>query len=122
MAAKSFFHQPLRLAIGLLAVATCLVRAQTFTDIGAGLPGVSDSPVPLGDYDNDGRLDILLTGFSTNASGNTVEISQVWRNTGVGFTNIHLPLPVVSFGWTAWGDYNNDGRLDFVLTGTTNSL
>ncbi len=33
-----------------------------FTDIGAGLTGVCYGSVAWGDYDNDGDLDILLTG------------------------------------------------------------
>ena len=37
--------------------------------VAPGLPGVSGSSVAWGDYDNDGRLDFLLTG-----SG------QLWRN------------------------------------------
>ncbi len=35
-----------------------------FTDIGAGLTGVYASSVAWGDYDNDGDLDILLTGYT----------------------------------------------------------
>src|SRR6185369_8378393 len=47
-----------------------------------GLPAVSGSYVAWGDYDNDGRLDFLLTGGGTGAG------SQLWRNTGSGFSNM----------------------------------
>lgn len=83
-----------------------------FTNINAGLPGVYRSSVAWADYDNDGWLDILLTGATTNTW-----VSQVWRNTGNGFTNINASLPGVWAGSAAWGDYDNDGRLDILLTG-----
>jgi len=87
----------------------------------AGLPGVRYSSVAWGDYDNDGRLDILLTGLS-----NVVGVSQIWRNTGNGFTNVTASvtpgLPGVSLSSVAWGDYDNDGRLDFLFTGTPTGL
>jgi hypothetical protein len=71
--------------------------------------------VAWGDYDNDGRLDFLLTGTTNDdASG---AISQLWRNTGSGFVNVHPGLPGVYDSAVAWGDYDNDGRLDFVLCG-----
>ncbi len=78
-----------------------------------GLPGVFAGSVAWGDYDNDGRLDFLLTGYPG--------ISQLWRNTGSGFSNVTASvapgLPGVYQGSVAWGDYDNDGRLDFLLTG-----
>jgi hypothetical protein len=83
-----------------------------------GLPGVSFSSVAWGDYDNDGQLDFLLTG-TTNGSVSGV-ISQLWRNTGSGFSKTSIALPGVYFSSVAWGDYDNDGRLDFLLTGATN--
>lgn len=83
-------------------------RNGTFTNINAGLPGGAHTAVAWGDYDNDGRPDILLVGFG---------YAQVWRNTGNGFTDIHAGLPAVSFGTGAWGDYDNDGRLDILVTG-----
>jgi hypothetical protein len=95
-----------------------------FSNINAGLPAMdtASGSVAWGDYDNDGRLDILLTGHQSNA---TNLLTQVWRNTGNGFSNINANLPGVLFGSAAWGDYDNDGRLDILLRGysvlTTNA-
>ncbi len=87
----------------------------TFTDLGAGLPGVEGSSVAWGDYDNDGDLDILLTGYSSAAGG---EISKIYRNNGNStFTDINAGLPGVEVGSVAWCDYNNDGYPDILLTG-----
>ncbi|HSH05289.1 MAG TPA: FG-GAP-like repeat-containing protein [Anaerolineae bacterium] len=89
----------------------------TFTDIGAGLPGVTYSSVAWGDYDNDGDLDFLLTGL-----GYSGRISQIYRNNGDDtFTNINAGLPGIDNSSVAWGDYDNDGDLDFLLTGDTNA-
>ncbi|MBA7614839.1 hypothetical protein ES703_22113 [subsurface metagenome] len=86
----------------------------TFVDIEAGLTAVSFSSVAWGDYDNDGDLDILLTG----ADGPTTRTSKVYRNDGEGsFTDISAGLPGVYEGSVAWGDYDNDGDLDILLTG-----
>ncbi|HVM47235.1 MAG TPA: FG-GAP-like repeat-containing protein [Candidatus Acidoferrum sp.] len=84
-----------------------------FTNINAGLPGLYNCSVTWGDYDHDGRLDILLAG--QDAHGNL--ITQVWRNTGSGFTNINAGLPGVYYCSAAWGDYDNDGQLDILLAG-----
>ena len=103
-----------------------------FSNINAGLPGVWTGAAAWGDYDNDGRLDVLLTGAtnSTILYGNdgTYDfdiaepagfISQIWRNTGAGFSNINAGLTGMAFSSAAWGDYDNDGRLDIVLAGAT---
>ena len=39
----------------------------TFTDIGAGLPGIYRSSVAWGDYDSDGDLDLVLAGYTGSA-------------------------------------------------------
>ncbi|MDB6028314.1 MAG: regulatory domain of in-like proprotein convertase, partial [Verrucomicrobiales bacterium] len=81
----------------------------------AGLTGVWRSSVAVADYDNDGRLDIFMMGFSQVGP-----VAQIWRNTGNGFVNINAPLPAIAEGNAAWGDYDNDGRLDLLLSGSVN--
>jgi hypothetical protein len=88
-----------------------------FTDIGAALTAVYVGSVAWGDYDNDGDLDILLTGWESFAG-----VAQVYRNDGGGvFTNIAAGLPPFNNSSVAWGDYDNDGDLDVLLTGHTGS-
>jgi uncharacterized repeat protein (TIGR01451 family) len=85
----------------------------TFTDISAGIVGVGFSSGTWGDYDNDGDLDILITGSQGGSS-----VSIVYRNNGSGtFTNIGADLKGVAYGSAEWGDYDNDGDLDIMLAG-----
>ncbi|MCF7826673.1 MAG: FG-GAP-like repeat-containing protein [Candidatus Marinimicrobia bacterium] len=80
----------------------------------AGLQGVINGPVTWGDYDNDGDLDILLTGYD----GSSTNFSIVYRNDGGGsFTDLGLDLVPVGSGSVDWGDYDNDGDLDIFMTG-----
>src|SRR5438477_8817129 len=76
------------------------------------LRGIESGSVVWGDYDNDGRLDILLAGYVDGYTG----VSDWWQNTGHGFTNGNA-LPGIQNSAVAWGDYDNDGRLDILLTG-----
>jgi hypothetical protein len=85
-----------------------------FTSIDVGLIGVYGKNVNWGDYDSDGDLDILLTGGIGSINNN---ISKVYRNDGGSFIDINAPLLGVE-GDSAWGDYDNDGDLDILLTGS----
>ncbi|HUX95876.1 MAG TPA: FG-GAP-like repeat-containing protein [Bacteroidales bacterium] len=81
--------------------------------------GAGDSQLALGDYDNDGDIDVLLTGHSDLGQ----MISKIYDNDGIGnYTERQdIILTGVYWGSSAWGDYDNDGDLDIVLTGGTNS-
>ncbi|MBU0710527.1 VCBS repeat-containing protein, partial [bacterium] len=89
---------------------------EQFTEqTGISLTGVIESSVAWGDYDNDGDLDILLSGFSSG--------SKIYRNNdNNSFTEqTGISLTGVSYSSVAWGDYDNDGDLDILLTGNTGS-
>jgi hypothetical protein len=90
---------------------------QAFIDASAGLLGVSDS-IAWGDYDSDGDLDIVISGWSRDISE---YITWVYRNDSETFRDINAGLPGLSLSALAWGDYNNDGKLDLVLSGNNAS-
>ena len=94
-----------------------------FTEVFIGsLTAVFWSSSEWGDYDNDGDLDILLTG-ATNMALPYDPISKVYQNTGSGFTEIFAgSLTAVHRASSVWGDYDNDGDLDILLTGSTGSV
>ena len=87
-------------------------------DTGSSLEGVYRSSVAFSDYDNDGDLDILITG---NKSGG--RISKLYKNNGSGiFTeDTNSSLAGVEYSSTAFGDYDNDGDLDILIAGLNSS-
>lgn len=88
----------------------------TPSPLGVALPDVRFGSVDWGDYDNDGDLDILITGQTSFGS-----ISEIYRNDGNAFTNINAGLTGVGQGQGRWADINNDGLLDFALVGLSNT-
>jgi len=87
----------------------------TFTDV-AKQAGVAGPPrtkeeggvgCAVGDYDNDGRLDIFVPNYGHN---------QMYRNNGNGtFTDVAAKVGLAVENHAVgsdWGDYDNDGDLD----------
>ena len=85
----------------------------------AGFPVAARGAAVWGDYDNDGQLDLILAGLSTGTS-----VTRVYHNDGGGAFHVVTPtgLPGLDFAAAAWGDYDNDGRLDFLISGYAGAL
>jgi hypothetical protein len=66
--------------------------------------------VAAADYDNDGWVDLYVTGFGANT---------LYRNNRDGtFTDVTKKTGVAASGWStsaAWVDYDRDGRLDLFV-------
>jgi hypothetical protein len=95
--------------------------AQTFVDSGQSLPGLYAGSAQWGDYDNDGKPDLLLTGLNTAG----IPVTLIYRNNNGTLTTVNHSIPGVYFGGATWGDYDNDGDLDIVIIGldsTDNSI
>ncbi|MGE5316784.1 MAG: T9SS type A sorting domain-containing protein, partial [Chloroflexota bacterium] len=86
----------------------------TFSNANSGLVGTALGPADWIDYDNDGDLDIMLSGQNAGC-GNSSTI--LYENDGIGGYTQFTTLNFVERGASAWGDYDNDGDIDLVLTG-----
>ncbi|HAQ62785.1 TPA: hypothetical protein DCR49_12485 [Candidatus Delongbacteria bacterium] len=89
-----------------------------FTDVAHGLPQTYGR-FDWGDYDNDGFIDIAITGLTPDDGS----LTRIYRNNGDG--NFILTADLGDFNdgsqtppsTLAWGDYDNDGDLDLLVTG-----
>ena len=84
----------------------------------ATLDGRSNGIIEFGDYDNDGRLDILQIGWKESAEYKGGKVN-VYHNDGNDiFSDINnTTLFPMADGHARFGDYDNDGNLDIVLNG-----
>ncbi|VXD18410.1 putative Peptidylamidoglycolate lyase [Marinoscillum sp. 108] len=89
--------------------------AGTFVNHTAGLVGVYKGDVAWGDYDNDGDLDIVSSGYTSN---NDSIRTIIYENEGGLFTDIGAVLEGKVLGSVGWGDYDNDGDLDLMVSGS----
>lgn len=86
----------------------------TFQDTGLSFPALSQAMVQWGDYDNDGFLDVALAGLDSQVNSRT----HIYHNNGNGtFTDIMAGIGGVASGALAWGDYDNNGRFDLLVSG-----
>ena len=75
----------------------------------------------LGDYDNDGDLDLFFTTVYAVASFGVTNCPVLYRNDGNwNFTDVTTAEGLANLGATyqaAWADFDNDGDLDLVTDG-----
>jgi len=84
------------------------------------LPEDMGSGVAWGDFDNDGLEDVFVVsaGGSLNAPESQLAPSVLYRNSGNGSFEKVKGFPDLRIHGmaAAWGDFDNDGRLDLVVT------
>jgi hypothetical protein len=77
--------------------------------------------IAVGDYDNDGWVDIAVTGWSTGSGGRIVHLYKNLQ--GSAFRLLETPVDGekqfirMNGGTLYWGDYNRDGYLDLLAFG-----
>lgn len=85
----------------------------TFRLIPADLEGVANGCSNWADFDSDGDQDLLLSG-NEGVHGHTI----LYCNEGNGvFTEVNILLEQILSGEARWGDYDNDGDPDILLSG-----
>jgi len=89
----------------------------TFSASNTGLPPSYLGEVALSDINNDGNVDIAITGLETV---NFALITKIYKNNGdTTFSELTGAgtFPGMNFGRIKFADYNNNGFQDFVLSG-----
>lgn len=89
-----------------------------FTEINANLKPLAVSSLSWGDYDNDGFLDLAISGSEDFEQGLN-PTTKIYKNDGGNFIDLEAKLLNTWFGAIKWGDYNNDGKIDLLVTGST---
>ncbi|MBC34869.1 MAG: hypothetical protein CL663_02325 [Bacteroidetes bacterium] len=86
-----------------------------FSSFDLGVMPVRDGDVSFGDFNNDGRTDLLMIG-----ENNGQVYSRVYQNIqNAQFKDINAGLVPLYHGSAKWGDYDNDNDLDILISGET---
>ncbi|MEM8883018.1 MAG: CRTAC1 family protein [Planctomycetota bacterium] len=78
----------------------------------------------FGDYDNDGRLDVIVSEYTHRWAGESSDVTEILTNMGAKFRRETGALERVHEvrNWNhgdfnvAWIDFDNDGRLDLLVS------
>ena len=91
-------------------------NGKRFSDVGVSFTGVRRGGGRFIDYDNDGDLDIFLSGEASSG-----DITKLYQNNAGVFTEKNTQVTAVRNAYSVFGDYDNDGDMDLFLRGFDNS-
>jgi len=120
-----FILEPI-LKILLIAVVVCFIvpiKAQPFIEIeNHGLPAIMGGAVKWADFDNDGDLDVIITGDGNFFSPYPSAMTRIYKNMG----NNQFVLATQNFiqlnaSYAEVLDFNNDNKLDVIVSGLLNN-
>lgn len=78
----------------------------------------SNGHFDCGDIDNDGDVDLVLTGDSLLSNANNAfQTARIYQNSGGAFSLIQILADSI-LGQVSFGDINNDGKIDIAMNGT----
>lgn len=98
-----------------LFLTSCTLLAQPFAQVSISAQGAGRPAVAWGDYDNDGDLDLALSGMLSNGS----YLSRIYRNDAGSFIADTNTFAGTKDGSAMWGDFDNDADLDLLISGET---
>jgi gliding motility-associated-like protein len=101
---------------------TSVLRNNTlgdFIQVSTGLMNLSSSSVVVGDLDNDGLADIILTGQDNAQPDEMKHFKYYKNNASFSFSSEAHTMKNIYQGDAALGDYDNDGDLDIFQIGAS---
>lgn len=88
-------------------------NAQLFTPISNPFPGIGRGAVTFIDMDNNGALDLFITG----QDGAFAPVAKLYRNVNGEFTEMPCPVRALYNCALSVADYDHDGFMDMIITG-----
>jgi len=86
-----------------------------FIDTKMGIEEVKRSDACWGDYDNDGDLDLAISGRLIGMA--KTKITKLYRNDSGSLVDTNITFTGTSWSSLKWIDYDNDGDLDLLACG-----
>ena len=92
-----------------------LLRVEPLVDSEQRVRDLRETEMAWGDYDADGDPDLAIMGLNRNGDAQTLIYENV---SGTLQVRLDAQIFFASKGDLAWGDYDRDGDLDLVITGS----
>lgn len=86
---------------------------QPFVPVSNPFSGLGRSATAFADFDNDGDLDLIMSGQDNTYNA----VTRLFANNEGSFTNVEASLRGVQNCALSLADYDHDGLIDFILTG-----